>query len=396
MVPGQDGLLDIPSRPRTMGGAVTEAPMSGRFVIRPPRSALSALAAVAITALALAPGGPGVPDVRAAGSVNLDQWATKAPAWQNGNLNGNNTRYPEGGIVPFRLAIEGLSAGAHTIRIQYDFTAGGHKAYDFLALYTGWVSPSTCGSGGGGVSSMCPSLPGAHSSAFPSDGFSTDGLTVRGAEDYSGVSRRLTIWGGTISSITGPVHAGSTSGNSTAEFVVRFDSTGSSVLLAWGGHLAQSRYWNMSTGGARDGAGEVSGAPWHMRTNALDGSGNRNQDRSIQPSAIVGELAPRALAPATPAPRPAQTAPPRAAATPPPAAKPTARPPGAAGSTATQRPVPTAPPTSTELWSGSGTGNGPQPALVLVVLLVSVLASSAWLRSRSPGRSRRRSAWRRR
>ena len=51
-------------------------------------------------------------------------------------------------------------------------------------------------SGGGGVSSMCPSMPAASSAAFPSDGFSTDGLSVRGAEGYSGVSRRLTIWGG--------------------------------------------------------------------------------------------------------------------------------------------------------------------------------------------------------
>ncbi len=46
----------------------------------------------------------------------------------------------------------------------------------------------------------------------------------------------------------------------------------------------------------------VSGAPWHMRTLKLDGAGNKNQDRSIQPSAIVGELAPQALAPATPRP----------------------------------------------------------------------------------------------
>ena len=48
----------------------------------------------------------------------------------------------------------------------------------------------------------------------------------------------------------------------------------------------------------------VSGAPWHMRTLQLDGSGNKNQDRSIQPSAIVGELPPFALAPPTPTPRP--------------------------------------------------------------------------------------------
>ena len=224
----------------------------GRFEHPRRRVAAMVLTAVALGATAFLPWGPAVRPVSAASSVNLDQWATLDHAWQNGNLNGNNTRYPEGGIVPFRLAVEGLSKGSHTIRVQYDFTAGGHKAYDFLAAWNGWVSPPMCGSGGGGVSSMCPYLPAPHYGAFPSDGFKTDGLTVRGAEAYSGVIRRLTIWGGSITSISGPTHAGPTSGNSTAEFTVHFTSTGSAVLMAWGGHLAQSRYWEMSIGGPRE------------------------------------------------------------------------------------------------------------------------------------------------
>src|SRR4029079_4097893 len=125
----------------------------------------------AITVFSLAPGGPGAVEVRAAATRNLDQWATVALPWQNGTLNGNTTRYPEGGVVPFRLAIEGLTAGSHTIRIQYDFTAGGHKAYDFLARWDGWVAPPICGASGGGVSSMCPSMPAPHYASFPSDGF---------------------------------------------------------------------------------------------------------------------------------------------------------------------------------------------------------------------------------
>lgn len=326
--------------------------MIHRFALslRAPR--LAFLAALTLTAVALAPGGSGVSRVLAASSVNLDQWATIDRAWQNGNLNGNNTRYPEGGIVPFRLAIEGLKAGHHTIRIQYDFTAGGHKAYDFLTTWSGWVAPGICAVSGGGISSMCPSLPASDSAAFPSDGFKTDGLTVRESEYYSGVSRRLTIWGGSISSISGPSHAGSTAGNSTAEFLVGFTSTGSAVELAWGGHLAQSAFWNLAAGGVRDGAGEVSGAPWHMRTLQLDGSGNRNQDRSIQPSAIVGELAPRALAPATPTPRPTIQA---AAPTPRPTIAPrgatpaTPRPTPVARGGTTSTSIPTAPPTSTVL-----------------------------------------------
>jgi len=287
-----------------------------------------------------------VAPVSAGTTVNLDQWASSDLAWQNGNLNGNNSRYPEGGIVPFRVAFEGLKAGDHSVHINYDFTAGGHKAYDFLATWNVTnAAGKTCAASGGAISSMCPSMPSSSSFAFPSDGFQTNGLTVSGAQAYSGSPRRLTIWGGTITGISGPTHAGSTSGNSTADFVVTFKSTGSAVLLAWGGHLAQSKYWDTAAGGPRDGASMVSGAPWHMRTLQLDGAGNKNQDRSIQPSAIVGELAPQALAPATPRPTAAPTAAaPRA----------TPRP--------TPRPTPVAPrPTS-------GTGGGPNvPAVATTV-----------------------------
>jgi hypothetical protein len=335
-----------------------------------------------VAVVSIAPGGPNIREAHAAASVNLDQWATLDAAWQNGNLNGNNTRYPEGGIVPFRLAVEGLNAGTHTIRIQYDFTAGGHKAYDFLARYNGWISPPVCGTGGGGVSSMCPSLPGSSSAAFPSDGARVDGQYVRDAQAYSGVVRRLTIWGGTIASITGPTHAGSTSGNSTAEFVVRFVSTGPAVLLAWGGHLAQSRFWNMAAGGTRDGAGEVSGAPWHMRTLQLDGSGNRNQDRSIQPSAIVGELPPRALAPPTPTPRPTST--PRSTVVP----KVIVPPPTGADPAAPA--YPTGPPTSIDERARPGDFGTGQALFVFLALLLVVGSALAVARTtRTRGETRR-------
>ena len=275
----------------------------------------------------------GVPGVRAASTgVNLDQWASKDLAWQNGNLNGNNSKYPEGGIVPFRLAMEGMSIGNHSIHINYDFTASGHKAYDFLATWNVTnAKGKICAGSGGGISSKCPSLGTASSYPFPADNFKANGLSVHGAELYSAAPRRLTIYGGTITSISGPVHAGSVDGNSTADFLVKFKATRPAVLLAWGGHLAQSAYWDTWKGGPRDGASMVSGAPWHQRTLQLDGSGNKNQDRSIQPSAIVGELPPFALAPPTPTPRPTAPPAPKPPAPQPPA-NPPANPPGGGGS----------------------------------------------------------------
>ncbi|HEV8489341.1 MAG TPA: hypothetical protein VGQ58_06095 [Candidatus Limnocylindrales bacterium] len=309
---------------------------------------------------------------RAAGvSVNLDQYATLDAAWQNGNLNGNNARFPEGGAVPYRLAIEGLKKGKHTIHINYDFTAGGHKAFDFLTTWNAWSKPSICAGGGGGISSMCPSLPAPTSFAMPPDPFSTNGLSVNVAEVFSGMPRRLTIWGGTIQSVSVPRHSGSTAGNSSADVTVSFTSTGSAVLLAWGGHLAQSRYWDVAAGGTRDGAGEVSGAPWHMRTLGLDGGGARNQDRSIQPSAIVGEIGP----PAPP--------PPPAPAPPAPSGTATPRPPLPAPSGSGPRLTP--PPTSTEALTGrSGDAGAINLVLLLAVWAGSVMA--ALRRARRPSR----------
>jgi uncharacterized repeat protein (TIGR01451 family) len=226
-------------------------------------------------------------------NVDLDQWANKpGQGWQNGDLNKNNSAYHEDEVVPFRLAVEGLSAGSHTIHLNYDFTAGGHQAYDFLASYNVTESPNLCGAGGGAVSSMCPGgLPAPDSEAFPSDPFvpgspTKAGLAVSGAQSLSGAPRNLLLYGGTITSISVPTHAGTVSNQSTGDMLITFSTSGSSALFAWGAHIADSNYW-VTTANEPNGAALVSGAPWHMRTQSLDDSGNKNQDRSIQPSAII-------------------------------------------------------------------------------------------------------------
>jgi hypothetical protein len=356
--------------------------------------AIAAIALATVFATSAAP-------VRAAVGINLDQWASSDKAWQNGNLNGNNSRYPEGGIVPFRLAVEGLKAGNHSIHINYDFTAGGHKAYDFLATWNVTnAAGKICAGAGGAISSMCPSMPSPSSRAFPSDPFHANGSTVSGAEKYSAASRRLTIWGGTITAIEGPSHAGSVNGNSTADFFVHFRSTGKAVLLAWGGHLAQSAYWDKASGGPRDGAAMVSGAPWHMRTLQIDGAGNKNQDRSIQPSAIVGELPPLALAPATPRPtaRPTPAAPratPRPTARPTPRAPGTTRPPGGGG---TGTPITPAVASTVPGLTPPATNTCEDPAApasdggIGLVAAVALVAGALAVATRRPGRARRRQA----
>jgi len=220
--------------------------------------------------------------------VNLDQFANKpGQGWQNGDLNGNNSSYGEGDVVPFRLAIEGLAAGQHTIHLNYDFLTGGSEAYDFLATWNVTENPNKCADpNSGGASSQCPnSLGAAATHAFPGDSFTpavSPGLSVNGAIAFAGVSRDLTMYGGTIDGITAPAHA-----SGKGDMTVTFTTTSDWAFFLWGAHIAQSAYWNESNGGAANGAATISGAPWHMRTQQLDNSANKNQDRSIQPSAIA-------------------------------------------------------------------------------------------------------------
>jgi MYXO-CTERM domain-containing protein len=102
-----------------------------------------------------------------------------------------------------------------------------------------------------------------------------------------------------------------------------------------------------------------------MRTLNLDGAGAKNQDRSIQPSAIVGELPPFALAPKPPA-------------TPPPA--PGGNPPAAPG----HKPKVTSPPTTTI--AGPATDGGAAPGVVAFVVIAGLAVLLATSRRRRPVR----------
>ncbi len=234
------------------------------------------------------------------------------PAWQNGNLNGNNSRYPEGGIVPFRVAFEGLKAGNHSIHINYDFTAGGHKAYDFLATWNVTnAAGKICSPSGGGHLVDVPEPAGVVERRVPVGPVQGQRAFRRGRGEVLRLAAAAHDLGRDdhLDQPARRIRARS-NGNSSADILVRFRSTGSAVLLCLGRPSRPVALLGHGRRRARDGASLVSGAPWHMRTLQLDGAGNKNQDRSIQPSAIVGELPPQALAP-TPRPTPRAAASPR-------------------------------------------------------------------------------------
>jgi hypothetical protein len=100
----------------------------------------------------------GAAEASAAPSVNLDQCGKKVSpcAWQHGDLNGSNSVYHENDVVPFRLSLEGPTPNTqHPVHINYDFTTGGRKAFDFLATVDATQTVDVCAPGGGGVPSVC-------------------------------------------------------------------------------------------------------------------------------------------------------------------------------------------------------------------------------------------------
>ena len=64
--------------------------------------------------------------------------------------------------------------------------------------------------------------------------------------------------------------------------IVTFTAANSTVVLAWGGHIASQIDW-----GAGNSAGSISGSPYHMRLLDLDNDGLGNMDRSLAAAAVA-------------------------------------------------------------------------------------------------------------
>jgi uncharacterized repeat protein (TIGR01451 family) len=238
------------------------------------RIALLALALTAIFAL------PGV--ARAAGpAANIDQCRNgtfaspnqcTGNAWENGNLGGTNSHYRETDTVPFRALLTGLATGeSYTLSINYDTLQSGVHAYDYLKSVDATEHDADPTSGVAGLGT-------GTTFAIPID--STIVFPQAGAVQESG---SISIWNGTI---TGIAYGGdSTSGTQT--LLVTFTANSSTVLLAWGGHIASQLDW-----GVGQSASAISGSPYHMRLlQIVDNTTSTttqfgNQDRSLKADAI--------------------------------------------------------------------------------------------------------------
>lgn len=213
-----------------------------------------------------------------ASAANLDQCANGAidspvtcgAGWSNQDLNAQQSHYRENDSVPFRALLSGLStSGSHTFTFSWRTTKGGKHAYDYLTTYNRTQAADPCyGVSGCGASSVFP---------IPAD------LQVTGA-GVTPDSGNFTIFGGSITNVSAYTYTDGTgfSGDKTARLTITFTASQANPVLAWGGHVASQIDWGLGNSAAA-----ISGAPYHMSTNSLDGDSSGKQDRSIQASAIL-------------------------------------------------------------------------------------------------------------
>ena len=193
--------------------------------------------------------------------------ACAGSAWTNGDLGTENSHYREGDSVPFRATLTNLtSLPSHTLTIQYDTLQSGKHAYDYLTSYDRTEATADPTSGISGLTAgNCFLIPLDTTIAFENPGSSQ----VQGC---------IQIWNGQITNIAyNPLDA---SGQRTV--TVTFTTANSTVLLAWGGHIASQIDW-----GAGNSAGAINGASYHMRLLTLDTTQIGNQDRSMKASAVL-------------------------------------------------------------------------------------------------------------
>ena len=214
--------------------------------------------------------------------------------WINGNLNGQNSTYPEGDATVQRLWLTDFVPGTpHSVTFEYGTTKGGKHAYDYLTTWSwseNWIA----------VADRCATIDGCTTAnettlAIPDDPNVTDII-----EPAAGPSRLFTMRGGAMVSATAPaIVSGTYAGDSETAITISFtvgpsdgsmcstkgQTTTCAIALWFGAHVARGDQWTAFNG--TTGAGSVSGSPYHVKLAAVDGAAAGGRDNQMQASAVV-------------------------------------------------------------------------------------------------------------
>jgi hypothetical protein len=218
--------------------------------------------------------------LKASGNLDQTRNGTAAvpinpPDWVNGNAGASNAHYREGESIPYRLRLDGLSLGTHTVVIEWDTRHSSVNAIDYITYYdriAETVEPLLGLSGNyGSPAFVTIPTPGLTNGAT----IATNSFTALPAND-----KRLTFYNANNLNFLYS-EAPLTASQTATSLQITFNATASNVLFVWGGHIASRGDW-----GANNSASGISGSPYHTRLLSLDGSGG-NQDRSLSAAAVA-------------------------------------------------------------------------------------------------------------
>ena len=238
-------------------------------------------------------------------AVDYAQCANGAPpstslacpaGWINGILQGTNSHYHEDQVTPQRAMVTVPAGGtgkSHTLTFRYLTRKDSANAHAYDSLTT-WNLTQTQADRCAGLPSKV-SCPGGAPSTFqiPEDHTNVTPVGAGVSPDTAthSIPGVMTMYGGTITGVTTPVHSNPTAGTGDdyASITITFTTTASNsaqnVQLLFGGHLAAGggdRGW-----GAGLGASNISGGPYHIKWDSIDGGSTGGKDNQIQAGAIL-------------------------------------------------------------------------------------------------------------
>ena len=223
---------------------------------------------------------------------------THSANWQTGNLGTSNSDYAEGDSVPYRSITSNLTVGkTYKLHIEWDTTQSGKHALDYLTSYNRTESTANPCSGvtcSGGTSTLTipidPNVTGAGVTQVSGQSFTAFGATFPANGAVVSNSGGNLCGGSTCTISANPSSYslnGTYAGTSQTELALYFTATSSTVVIAWGGHIARRLDW-----GAGNSAGDISGSPYHMRVidfqcSNVDNCSSGNMDRSLNANAVT-------------------------------------------------------------------------------------------------------------
>ena len=198
-------------------------------------------------------------------------------SWATGNSNSGNSHYVEGQSVPYRMTISNVSAGSHSIIIEWDFRRDGKTAIDYVSSYqriAETVDPLRGLTGNYGQPAFF-SIPVPQRNALVEG---RDGSQLQPLSSFNQLSdnqRQIVIYNAAPGTISYLPEGEPTAANSSTRLKMDFNVSGpgtKNIVLAWGGHIASRLDW-----GAPNAASDINGSPYHMRIVSFDGKAG-NQD----------------------------------------------------------------------------------------------------------------------